>query len=184
MTPQRIHLTARVLKAIRDVNVRVNNAILPEEDIDQYGRSEFWAYPDSGRGDCEDYQLLKQRILRNAGFPQSALRHAVVNDLNGAGHDVLVIHTDRGDFVIDNLSNEVRTPAETGYTFRQILSPNSDYQWRTFAGRDWRAAYTAASADNEPVYRMSAAALSALEQSLHAQMLAANTFVRAQATPN
>ena len=41
----------------------------------------------------------------------------IVRDLNGAGHAVLTVKTDRGDFVLDNLSDEIRGWSATGYQF-------------------------------------------------------------------
>jgi predicted transglutaminase-like cysteine proteinase len=167
MMPQRIHLTQRVLDVISAVNREVNHDIKPMEDMDQYGKDELWAYPVSGAGDCEDYQLLKQKNLRDAGFPQSALRHAVVNDTHGAGHDVLLIRTDRGDFVIDNLSDEIRTPEQTHYKFLKILSSKSDYQWESFSGQDWKNAYTVSRLDRDSIYTLDAQALASVERQLN-----------------
>jgi len=45
------------------VNRRVNQAIEPVTDRDQYGIEEFWTIPTNGRGDCEEYVLLKRRML-------------------------------------------------------------------------------------------------------------------------
>ena len=32
-------------------------------DMDHWGAVEKWSYPDDGYGDCEDYVLLKRRML-------------------------------------------------------------------------------------------------------------------------
>jgi predicted transglutaminase-like cysteine proteinase len=183
LTPLRVHLTKRVLDVIAAINQQVNSDILPATDQQQYGVEEYWTYPKSGQGDCEDYQLLKQKMLRDAGFPQSTLRHAVVLDTNGAGHDVLVIHTDRGDFAIDNLSDDVRTLGETGYSFQKILSASSDYEWKTFVGKDWRAFYTAAGVGQEPVYIMDPRTLALVERRLDAEGATATTGAIPQPKP-
>ena len=43
----------------------------------------------------------------------------IVRDLNGEGHAVLTVKTDRGDFVLDNLSPDVRPWSATGYQVLQ-----------------------------------------------------------------
>ena len=57
---------------------------------------EKWSYPDDGYGDCEDYVLLKRRLLAARGFPESTLLITVVRDENNEGHAVLTVRTDRG----------------------------------------------------------------------------------------
>ena len=88
--------------SIVDVNERVNATILPVTDQDHWGVADRWDYPDDGMGDCEDIQLLKRRVLIEAGLPQRALRMTVVIDELGAGHAVLMARTDRGDYILDN----------------------------------------------------------------------------------
>ena len=41
----------------------------------------------------------------------------IVRDLDGEGHAVLTVKTDHGDFVLDNLSDEIRPWSATGYQF-------------------------------------------------------------------
>jgi len=68
-------------------------------------------------GDCEDYQLLKRRMLIEAGLPRRALRMTVVIDENGEGHAVLTVRTDRGDVILDNKSDEVLEWFRTNYRY-------------------------------------------------------------------
>jgi predicted transglutaminase-like cysteine proteinase len=68
-------------------------------------------------GDCEDIQLLKRKLLVEAGLPQRALRMIVVIDEEGQGHAVLMARTDRGDFILDNKRNAVLPWRMTGYIF-------------------------------------------------------------------
>ena len=67
---------------------------------------ERWNYPDDGYGDCEDYVLLKRRMLMQAGWPREALLITVVRDKKGDGHAVLTVKTNRGEFVLDNQSSQ------------------------------------------------------------------------------
>ena len=84
------------------VNKWVNDTIRPITDMDQWGVVEKWSYPDTGRGDCEDYVLLKRRMLMQAGWPREALLVTVVREHNGDGHAVLTVKTDKGEFILDN----------------------------------------------------------------------------------
>ena len=39
--------------------------------MEHWGVVERWSYPDDGYGDCEDYVLLKRRMLMQAGWPRA-----------------------------------------------------------------------------------------------------------------
>ncbi len=66
------------------------------------GRGRALELPDDGYGDCEDYVLLKRRMLMQAGWPREALLITVVRDRNNDGHAVLTVKTNRGEFILDN----------------------------------------------------------------------------------
>lgn len=112
-----IRLDARRWRLLTAINRKVNSAIMPQTDEEQWGVIESWDYPDSGKGDCEDYALLKRRLLVEAGLPRRALRLAVVLDENGEGHAVLMVRTDRGDLILDNKRDAVLPWLATGYVF-------------------------------------------------------------------
>lgn len=112
-----VSLDARRWRLLTAVNRKVNGAIVPQTDEEQWGVVERWNYPDSGKGDCEDYALLKRRLLAEAGLPRRALRLAVVIDENGEGHAVLMVRTDRGDLILDNKRDAVLPWLATGYVF-------------------------------------------------------------------
>lgn len=115
--PALIQLTPETWRTIVAVNRRVNTRIKPMTDKEHWGVVDQWDFPDDGYGDCEDYQLLKRRMLVDDGLPRRALRMTVVIDELGEGHAVLMARTDRGDFVLDNKTNAVLPWAQTGYTF-------------------------------------------------------------------
>ena len=71
-------------------------------DMDHWGVVDRWNYPDDGYGDCEDYVLLKRRLLIQLGWPREALLVTVVLDNEDEGHAVLTVTTDKGDYVLDN----------------------------------------------------------------------------------
>jgi predicted transglutaminase-like cysteine proteinase len=52
------------------VNSLVNWTIKPLTDIEHWGVTDRWSYPDDGYGDCEDYVLLKRRMMIQSGWPR------------------------------------------------------------------------------------------------------------------
>jgi predicted transglutaminase-like cysteine proteinase len=115
--PEIIALDALTWRTINPVNQEVNAAIRPMTDWELYGVADYWDYPASGYGDCEDYQLLKRRLLVQAGLPARAMRMTVVIDEKNEGHAVLMIRSDRGDFILDNKTDAVLAWHETGYVY-------------------------------------------------------------------
>ena len=115
--PAIIALTQETWKLMVDVNERVNATILPVTDQDHWGVADRWDYPTDGVGDCEDIQILKRRVLIEAGLPRRAMRMTVVIDELGAGHAVLMVRTDRGDYILDNKRTAVLSWQETGYRY-------------------------------------------------------------------
>ena len=94
------------------INKWVNETIKPMTDMDHWGVVEKWSYPDDGYGDCEDYALLKRRMLMESGWPREALLMTVVREKNGNGHAILTVKTDKGEFILDN--QEDQHPALVG----------------------------------------------------------------------
>ncbi|MEP9355681.1 transglutaminase-like cysteine peptidase [Xanthobacter sp. KR7-65] len=111
------------------VNRTVNELIQPETDLDHFGETERWTYPEDGRGDCEDYVLEKRRRLVNAGWPASVLLITVVRDRDGDGHAVLTVITDKGDLILDNQEAEIHAWKDTGYRFVKRQSQADPSQW-------------------------------------------------------
>jgi predicted transglutaminase-like cysteine proteinase len=112
-----IDLTPQTWKTILAVNQRVNSSIKAVTDEDHWGVVDIWSFPDDGKGDCEDFQLLKRRLLVEAGLPRRAMRMTVVIDELGEGHAVLLVRTNRGDFVLDNKTSSVLPWNRTGYVY-------------------------------------------------------------------
>jgi predicted transglutaminase-like cysteine proteinase len=124
-----IAATAWSWQAVTRVNAQVNADIAPEEDIDHYGRPEYWTIPTDGLGDCEDYALTKRKALLAAGYPAGALRIAVVRIWDGERHTVLTVSTDKGDYVLDNLTNDVLPWTEVNYTWLERQDAGNDWNW-------------------------------------------------------
>lgn len=124
-----MRLDAQRSAELERINRIVNEAIQPETDLDHFGETERWTYPDDGRGDCEDYVLEKRRRLVNLGWPTSVLLITVVRDHAGDGHAVLTVVTDKGDLVLDNQETEIRAWKDTGYRFVKRQSQLSPPAW-------------------------------------------------------
>jgi predicted transglutaminase-like cysteine proteinase len=123
-----VHLTPARWNELTTVNTRVNDRVRPVPDIEIWGRAEVWSYPDI-MGDCEDYVLLKRRLLMHYGWPESALLITVVRQTNGDGHAVLTVRTDGGDYVLDNLEPSVALWTRTPYQFVKRQSETNAGQW-------------------------------------------------------
>lgn len=114
---------------INQVNLAVNDRVKPMSDNDIYGKEEVWALPVNGVGDCEDYVLEKQRELLEAGLSLSNLLITVVRKPDGEGHAVLTLRTDQGDYILDNLNDDVREWRETGYLYLKRQSKENTGRW-------------------------------------------------------
>jgi len=86
------------------INREVNASVSYKTDLEQYSTPEFWK--EAGAfGDCEDYALLKRALLKEQGFDELCIHIATcwinVKAIN-TGHCVLIVETDKGQFVLDN----------------------------------------------------------------------------------
>ncbi len=124
----RLTLTQATWDMIVAVNSSTNTKIKPESDQDLYGVVENWTYPVTA-GDCEDYALLKKRLLQDMGVPADDLLITVLLDEKGEGHAVLTAVTDKGDFILDNRHNDVLRWDHTPYTFLKRQSQSDSKLW-------------------------------------------------------
>ena len=128
-TPRNASLTGKSWKELVRINKSVNEQVKPITDFDHWGVPEKWSYPDDGYGDCEDYVLLKRRMLMQAGWPREALLITVVRDRKGDGHAVLTVKTDKGELVLDNQQDDIVLWSETGYRFTKRQSQSDPNVW-------------------------------------------------------
>jgi predicted transglutaminase-like cysteine proteinase len=127
--PRDVVLTAKAWSDIVKVNNWVNGNIKPLTDLEHWGVVERWNYPDDGYGDCEDYVLLKRRLLIEAGWPREALLITVVRDKKNDGHAVLTVKTNKGEFILDNQEPQVLAWDKTGYRFVKRQSQSDPNVW-------------------------------------------------------
>jgi len=127
--PRDVVLTNKTWTDLVRINKWVNENVKPMTDMDHWGVVEKWSYPDDGYGDCEDYALLKRRMLTEAGWPREALLMTVVRDQNGNGHAVLTVKTDRGEYILDNQTSDILFWSDTGYRFVKRQSQSDPNVW-------------------------------------------------------
>ncbi|MEH2509796.1 putative transglutaminase-like cysteine proteinase [Nitrobacteraceae bacterium AZCC 1564] len=139
-----IVMTQAAWKDLVRVNRWVNETVKPITDMDHWGVIEKWSYPTDGYGDCEDYVLLKRKMLIDAGWPREALLITVVRDKKGEGHAVLTVKSDKGEFILDNQNEDIVAWTDTGYRFVKRQSQTDQNAWVALG--DSRPAVATASA--------------------------------------
>ncbi|PVE21327.1 hypothetical protein DC522_27190 [Microvirga sp. KLBC 81] len=93
---RQVVLTPERMAELQKVNHHVNSTIVEVTDLEQYGREDVWALPTSGRGDCEDFAILKRKMLIERGWPASVLSVTVGATAQGVAHAVLTVSTAQG----------------------------------------------------------------------------------------
>ena len=124
-----IVLTSQTWGLIRRVNQLVNTMIQPMSDMDHWGVIDRWDLPLDGYGDCEDYVLMKRKMLVAQGLPVSGLLVTIVKDENGDGHAVLTVKSDRGDFILDNMRSAIKAWDQLPYRFVKRQSQGDPNVW-------------------------------------------------------
>ncbi len=122
-------MTKALWRELTSVTVKINAAVKPMSDMDQWGKEDVWSYPDTGFGDCEDYVLEKRRDLNRMGMSLADLLITVVRKPDGEGHAVLTVRTDKGDYILDNLTNNVRRWDVTDYSFLKRQAIDNTGRW-------------------------------------------------------
>jgi predicted transglutaminase-like cysteine proteinase len=130
---------------VNRINRQVNSAMVGTTDRLAFGREEYWtmplSQPDRPRGrarplaDCEDFALEKRQALVSAGIPETALYLAVAANERIGLHAVLMVSTDQGDFVLDNLTDWVLPWSDTQYVWIKRQSTTSMLDWVMAGGR-------------------------------------------------
>jgi len=110
------------------INSHANRTVAPVTDLEYYNREEYWTYP-KNYGDCEDYVLLKRKMLMEAGWPASSLLITVVTQANGDGHAVLTVRTDRADYALDNMNEKILPWNKTEYRYLKRQSTRHSGRW-------------------------------------------------------
>jgi predicted transglutaminase-like cysteine proteinase len=129
------------------VNNWVNRQIGYASDDSNYHRADYWATAAEtiarGRGDCEDFAILKMQMLRGAGFDADRMKLVLLRDLVGGGdHAVLLVVDKNGQrLVMDNTTDQIYDGSRGDY-FRPVFSYGTG--GRFVHGFDTRAMLAAA----------------------------------------
>ncbi len=126
LTPQRMAL-------LQSVSRSVNHRIKPMSDWDNYGKRDYWTIPRNGKGDCEDYVLMKRAELMARGISPSLLLITLVE--GSEAHVVLTVRTDHGDYILDSLNDAVLPVEKTPYRYIKMQSAANSGQWVSIVGR-------------------------------------------------
>lgn len=125
-----VSYSSKTAALLRRVNDQVNRSISYRSD-----KGEVWKIGVSA-GDCEDYALTKRKRLIGAGVPAGALRMATARTPEGEMHAVLIVKTDKGDFVLDNIRTNIVTRGQSGYRFLTIATSNPTVWQNAKSGRE------------------------------------------------
>ena len=128
-----IRLTEKRWTDLREINRTVNLAIEPARN--EHGlEGEAWTI-NPARGDCNDYAVSKRHELLRRGWPSRVLLLSEVAIGSGEHHLVLLVRTSSGDFVLDNLTPQVKPWSRTPYRWLRVQSPGRGGLWAT-VGRE------------------------------------------------
>jgi predicted transglutaminase-like cysteine proteinase len=134
-----LRVDAAFMEELKAENLLFNTMIAPAEDKEQYGEDEYWNFPDDGKGDCEDYVLAKmKRFHEKFGVPlnnMSIVHVETTPDRKDVGrHAILALRTSDGDYLFDNLTDDVVFPYQTSYRFVATTSFEDFKTWKDIGG--------------------------------------------------
>ena len=121
------------MATLQQINARINHSIHYMNDEAQYGQADYWTLPldrgGSAAGDCKDYVLEKRRALIAAGLPSRDLAIAIARTPWGETHAVLLVTTDRDEYVLDSLSSWVLPWRRVHYQWLERQAPGQQLAW-------------------------------------------------------
>lgn len=119
------------LAQIESVN-RFVNQVPYVEDMQNYGRSDYWASPLElfrRGGDCEDFAIAKYVAFRRLGYTDDQVRVWVVHDnRRNVQHAVLTVAVGGATYVLDSLTPTVME-ARHVERYSPIYSINASAWW-------------------------------------------------------
>ena len=115
------------------VNQWVNREIAYVNDDRNYRQRDFWATAEQtiarGKGDCEDFAILKMQMLRAAGVDAERMKLVLLRDLAAnADHAFLLVQTDAGKVVLDNVTDRLYDGSQSN-AVRPVLSFSENRRW-------------------------------------------------------
>ena len=131
-----IGLTPEVWKQLVGINITTNRDIGLMFDKEQYQKEEYWTYPNSGFGDCEDIALEKRSRLVEIGFPRGSLRIGIgYHKKTLTSHAVLTVETNKGTYVMDSTNENIHIWYQTSYNYE--TRERTDGKWERYDQDIW-----------------------------------------------
>ena len=128
-----VRMTDERYASLVSINRKVNAAIRPQANLRGVAGEQWLINPASG--DCNDYAVSKKHELRELGWPEHSLFLSEVVTSWGEHHLVLVVRTDKGDLVLDNLNASIRSVAQARYQWVRAQRPGSPMSWHDVGPR-------------------------------------------------
>lgn len=138
----------REAEKLQRINDFINRHIAFEDDRSVWEQSDYWATPletlGMGRGDCEDFAIIKYVSLRHAGIASDKLRliyvKATLKTPDGpiqVAHMVLAYYAtpNAEPLLLDNLDATIR-PASKRPDLKPVFSFNSTGIFAGISGKD------------------------------------------------
>jgi predicted transglutaminase-like cysteine proteinase len=134
--PVEVAATPEALATVERIHAEVNRRLTARAE--PRGR-DLWQVA-SASGDCEDYALTKQALLRAAGLPPGAIRLATALLPSGEYHAVVTVATTRGTLVLDNLRAGAVPLDALAYRWLRLEDPVGGLRWKELRGEPELAA--------------------------------------------
>ena len=116
------------------VNSWVNREIAHAEDSEMFGRSDVWAGAattlELGRGDCEDFAVLKLELLAASGIDREDMMLTLARDtIRRRDHALLMVRGEDGTWqMLDNVGT-APLDASLAYGYRPVMSLGASQSW-------------------------------------------------------
>jgi predicted transglutaminase-like cysteine proteinase len=130
----RVKLNAERWAELNRVNREVNTAIRFERNNEGL-RGEKWLI-NPATGDCNDYAVSKRHQLMARGWSSRSLLLSEVVTTWGEHHLVLVVRTDGGDLVLDNIGGTIVPWSKKSYQWLRIQTPKNPSFWASLGDRN------------------------------------------------
>jgi predicted transglutaminase-like cysteine proteinase len=125
-----IRLTEKRWADLKEINQVVNRGIAPERNELGVAGEQWLINP--ARGDCNDYAVSKRHELLERGWPARGLLLSEVMVNSGEHHLILVVRTNSGDLVLDNMTPQIKPWSRVPYRWVRMQMPNSKL-WATIS---------------------------------------------------
>ena len=128
----RIKMTDERMATLKAVNRSVNASIRFEANTEGV-HAERWVI-NPATGDCNDYAVSKRHELLARGWSTRSLLLSEVVTSWGEHHLVLVVRTNQGDLVLDNLTGHILPWSKKSFQWVRIQTPENPKYWASLSG--------------------------------------------------